>query len=167
MRTKSLLLVIFSFFLLFLSACGGSTNVTTPTPTVNGNGIEVPPEPNPELNNSTLKGVDSNNNDLRDDVEILVAAFSKKNTYENYTLKIAQLIEKTATEDIKTQEEYNSILSTIVCLDKKRLDIEKQILSMDTINIAIVNTEKRKSQENLNAAKWNNGSVLEGVEQCQ
>lgn len=37
------------------------------------NGHVVPPEPDEELNNSTLAGVDSNINGIRDDVEIFVA----------------------------------------------------------------------------------------------
>lgn len=37
------------------------------------NGITVPPEPDPTINNSTLAGVDSNKNGVRDDVERIVA----------------------------------------------------------------------------------------------
>jgi|GEM_PF-2242770 len=33
------------------------------------NGYKLPPEPDPAVNNSTLLGIDSNNNDVRDDVE--------------------------------------------------------------------------------------------------
>ena len=33
------------------------------------NGYELPPEPDPKINNSTLLGIDSNNNGVRDDVE--------------------------------------------------------------------------------------------------
>ena len=33
------------------------------------NGITVPPEPAPDINNATLAGVDVNNNGVRDDVE--------------------------------------------------------------------------------------------------
>src|SRR4051812_48211198 len=37
------------------------------------NGIVVPPEPAPSVNDSTLAGIDSNNNGVRDDVERFVA----------------------------------------------------------------------------------------------
>lgn len=37
------------------------------------NGITVPPEPAPSVNNSTLAGVDINNNGVRDDVEREIA----------------------------------------------------------------------------------------------
>ena len=33
------------------------------------NGHDLPPEPDPKINNSTLLGIDTNNNDVRDDVE--------------------------------------------------------------------------------------------------
>jgi len=36
------------------------------------NGYKLPPEPNPVVNNSTLLGIDFNNNGVRDDVEIYV-----------------------------------------------------------------------------------------------
>jgi len=36
------------------------------------NGYTLPPEPNPAINNSTLLGVDSNDNGVRDDVEIWI-----------------------------------------------------------------------------------------------
>ena len=38
------------------------------------NGITVPPEPAPAINNATLAGVDVNNNGVRDDVERVIAA---------------------------------------------------------------------------------------------
>ena len=35
-------------------------------------GHQLPPEPDPQVNNSTLLGIDSNNNGVRDDVEIFI-----------------------------------------------------------------------------------------------
>ena len=43
------------------------------------NGITVPPEPAPSINNATLAGVDVNNNGVRDDIERLVAQKWPKN----------------------------------------------------------------------------------------
>ena len=42
------------------------------------NGITVPPEPAPDLNNATLAGVDVNNNGVRDDVERKLALLATK-----------------------------------------------------------------------------------------
>lgn len=59
---------------LLLTACGGgaSANPTVSTQPDPFHGIAVPPEPNATAN-STLRGVDSNNNGVRDDVERQIA----------------------------------------------------------------------------------------------
>lgn len=44
------------------------------------NGITVPPEPAPSINNATLAGVDSNKNGVRDDVERYVARKSSSSS---------------------------------------------------------------------------------------
>jgi hypothetical protein len=67
-----------------LNSCGGggssstpaATTATTNTPLLTAtviNGITVPVEPDPTANAATLKGVDSNNNGVRDDVERKIA----------------------------------------------------------------------------------------------
>jgi hypothetical protein len=66
---------------LSLTACSdkkGSNTNTTPDPTPAGysheggevvNGFVLPPYPDPKINDSTLLGIDTNNNGVRDDVE--------------------------------------------------------------------------------------------------
>ena len=46
-----------------------TTKVATSKPVEVINGYTLPPEPDPKINNSTLLGVDSNKNGIRDDVE--------------------------------------------------------------------------------------------------
>lgn len=53
-------------------------NSATYAETINGH--TLPPEPDPIVNNSTLGGVDSNNNGVRDDVE--------RNIYATYPVKL-------------------------------------------------------------------------------
>jgi len=53
------------------SSATSSSSSTSSTPIVI-NGHTLPPEPDETLNNSTLLGIDSNNNGVRDDVEIYV-----------------------------------------------------------------------------------------------
>ena len=67
---------------LLLNACG-SDKPTKPLagPTVY-NGYNLPAEPDPVLNRATLKGIDSNNNGIRDDVEIAIIKTFKPNTIE-------------------------------------------------------------------------------------
>lgn len=43
------------------------------------NSYELPPEPDPKINNSTLLGIDVNNNGIRDDVERLIIIEEAKN----------------------------------------------------------------------------------------
>lgn len=64
---------------VLLTACGSGTSPAQSTTNIStsglvSNGISVPPEPNPVVNNATLLGVDSNNNGVRDDVERQIAA---------------------------------------------------------------------------------------------
>jgi len=68
--------------ILTLSACGGDDSKDTTTPKATQevvviNGHTLPPMPDKTLNDSTLLGIDSNNNGVRDDVEIWI--------YETYT----------------------------------------------------------------------------------
>jgi hypothetical protein len=70
---------------LLLNACG-SDKPSEPIKPLAGptvyNGYNLPAEPDPALNNSTLKGIDSNNNGIRDDVEIAIIKTFKPNTVE-------------------------------------------------------------------------------------
>jgi hypothetical protein len=64
-------ITLFSFFLLLnvsTFAESNTTSQTTQTPWV-VDGHMLPPEPDPTINNSTLLGIDSNHNGVRDDVE--------------------------------------------------------------------------------------------------
>ena len=50
-------------------------------------GINVPPVPDEKINNSTLAGVDSNNNGVRDDIERYLAKNAKNNNEFQYFLR--------------------------------------------------------------------------------
>jgi len=63
--------------ILVMGACGGSSNSSynpsapdASTEVVVINGYTLPPEPDPVVNDSTILGIDSNDNGVRDDVEI-------------------------------------------------------------------------------------------------
>ena len=64
---------ILSSLLLLASCTLADTNITTPKEKTNTawivDGHVLPPEPDKALNDSTLLGIDSNNNGVRDDVE--------------------------------------------------------------------------------------------------
>ena len=70
-RLKTTLITLLS--ITMFSACSGEKQ-DTPQPSQNTepvviNGHTLPPEPDPKINNSTLLGIDSNKNGVRDDVE--------------------------------------------------------------------------------------------------
>jgi len=74
---------------IILSSCGGGGNsVVNPDNKING--ITVAPAPDPAANNSTLAGIDSNNNGVRDDVERKIAEkFTSPEVYAKF-LKYAK-----------------------------------------------------------------------------
>ena len=98
--SKYLLLPVVIACAALLASCGGGSDSTSTAESADGtkealavsgssvvppgwtgrapkmeviNGITVPPEPAPSINNATLAGVDVNNNVVRDDVERLIA----------------------------------------------------------------------------------------------
>ncbi|MDR1006934.1 MAG: hypothetical protein LBL65_00005, partial [Campylobacteraceae bacterium] len=96
--------IIFSTILILtlaLTGCGGgkSNNSNTQTGssnyTCNGggevkHGYQLPPCPDPVKNDETLLGIDSNNNGVRDDVEIWIY-----NTYDTYIPCVEQEVNVT------------------------------------------------------------------------
>ena len=62
------------------------------------NGITVPPEPAPSVNNATLAGVDSNANGVRDDVERLIAKqFGTNPVKVTFTTSVAKALQSMLT----------------------------------------------------------------------
>jgi hypothetical protein len=90
---------------LFLTACGGGRESnTTATPvaiqTEVINGQTVPLAPDPAINNSTVAGVDSNKNGVRDDVERLIAITNNKNLAKEIEIaKYAQIAVSSKNKD--------------------------------------------------------------------
>ncbi len=75
------------------------------------NNHELPPKPNPKINNSTLLGIDVNNNDVRDDVERWI--------YETYKDKHPVHI------DIGMQA--GRACKKVLVMPEKALEIEKEM----------------------------------------
>lgn len=115
------------------------------------NGITVPPEPDSDLNNSTLAGIDVNKNGVRDDVERVIAGASKKSTYDAQTLPIANQYNKLATSQFATPEGVADVLQKIYCLEVKRTPNERQTISAEDIKQLTNNTPERASNASANA----------------
>jgi len=106
-RPSTLTLLVIAVSTLILASCGGGSDSTSSAESADGtkqalgisgtaatvpggwtgrapkmeviNGITVPPEPAPSINNATLAGVDVNANGVRDDVEREIAKSSPSN----------------------------------------------------------------------------------------
>jgi hypothetical protein len=118
-RPSALILFAIAVSTIILASCGGGGSDTTSsaqsadgtkqalavsgtTATVPGgwtgrapkmeviNGITVPPEPAPAINNATLAGVDVNANGVRDDVERKLAGLSNAQVSYDKTIFIAR-----------------------------------------------------------------------------
>ena len=76
MSVKKIFAIITILATFLVSGCTAEKrNALQPSPNSNPvviNGHTLPPEPDPKVNNSTLLGIDSNNNGVRDDVEIWI-----------------------------------------------------------------------------------------------
>jgi len=103
--------------LLLLASCTlANTNTTTPKEKINTkwvvDGHVLPPEPDKALNDSTLLGIDSNNNGVRDDVERWI--------YETYKCKhpiyidIAMQAARAYKQVLETPEKAKIIHDTVV-----------------------------------------------------
>lgn len=158
--TRAAMLAVCGFLLV---GCGAGGSGTSSDTVVNGN--PIPPRPEATANNATIKGVDTNNNQLRDDVEILVASLSTSSSYSGTNLRIAQITEKLATENIQTEAEYLALFKERKCLDEKRTQQERDIFSISDIVYAVINTRERELINASNEAKFSK-SVASGVIEC-
>ena len=61
--------ILFAIAAVVAACGGGSSGASAPPPQELINGIAVPPAPSAALNDSSLSGVDSNSNGIRDDVD--------------------------------------------------------------------------------------------------
>ena len=76
LKQKNLFILAAFVASLLLTGCSQSDGFSNSGLNTSGveviNGHTLPPEPDPSINNSTLLGIDSNNNGVRDDVEIWI-----------------------------------------------------------------------------------------------
>ncbi len=101
------------------------------------NGIPVPPEPNSLTNQSTVKGVDSNANGVRDDIERLVAqAFGAVPTDYDAAFDVAKTLQDVLLNrnDLTTSAHLNLIACMPSVLRKR----------MPAVEHLTLNTEQRR-----------------------
>jgi hypothetical protein len=130
-----------------LNSCGGGGSSSTPatattsTPSPTGtviNGITVPVAPDATLNASTLKGVDSNNNGVRDDVEITIVSKPISNQLATDSIKLAKSYEAFLNSKTTTRTDALLFISSIHCAVARVSTSDVNILEL------ILNTQDRR-----------------------
>ena len=122
---------------LLLGACGGgNSNVVLSSPASGSSNL--PPAPDPSVNNSTLSGVDANNNGIRDDVERqIVGTFSSDSSAASLHLKSARSLQAALVSP--------SVAAKTAYVDSFRCVDDTAILNkMNTFVHLTLNTDERR-----------------------
>ena len=160
-------------FLLLLLLVAGSISLHGSSDEVI-HGHQLPPEPDPAINNSTLLGIDSNNNGVRDDVEIwIIDRYKDEKRFPRSKIAITMQHAK-ATQIIIQEPEKAYENKTYELMDRARycawylLENNRDRITFEEIRIfdsemkdKIFNTKKRL----INYAKYNSalgGHVFSG-----
>ncbi|GIT98506.1 hypothetical protein [Sulfurovum sp. TSL1] len=95
------------------------------------NGHILPPEPDPKINNSTLLGIDSNNNGVRDDVErwIYKTYKDKHPIHIDIAMQGARAKQKMLKDPSKAKEIHNQVVAPLDCESYFRVCIEQPIIN--------------------------------------
>jgi len=151
------------------------------------NGHTLPPEPDPKINNSTLLGIDSNNNGVRDDVErYIYERFGKDTEYPKTKIALAmqdawatqKVLEKPVVEsdkyyaDALACQEYwiNTKTSQMSAYDYMQYSKKHKVFNDAKLRDKMFNTKERVLRD----FKFNeacSGNIFEGsadtIESCQ
>lgn len=131
-------------------------------PTIDGGDL-VPPMPDPGVNNSTLLGVDIDEDGVRDDVELWINSFARNSQQLRKVLKKMSLDMKneliaTQTSKEMSIEASNQYLKTIDCLfsaSSSALEAQKNSALLES---KYYNTKERMELENLSSNYFNGQS---------
>ena len=113
------------------------------------NGVTVPPEPAPDLNNATLAGVDVNNNGVRDDVERVIANNSTGSTDFANSLLYAKYYNELAIASTPPNREIALLkLKTFRCSAFDSSSLPKQLLPSGSSSLMsiVFNTKDRRNK---------------------
>ena len=108
--------------LLLLSGCSqndgyATSEVATNVEPVVINGHTLPSKPDPKINNSTLLGIDSNNNGVRDDVEIWIYQTYKDKhpIYIDIAMQAGRAWQKVLEDPTKAKEIHIAVSAPMYC----------------------------------------------------
>ena len=120
MNRKRMIYISILSALTLMSGCSGSnseTDVQQISEPVVIHGYTLPPEPDKTINNSTLLGIDSNNNGVRDDVEIwILKKYKDKHpVYTEIAMQAGRAWQKVLEDPTKAKEIHAEISAPIYC----------------------------------------------------
>lgn len=141
---------------LLLVSCGGSSTTNTMTQTQTINGVTVPYEPDPVENTSTLRGIDSNSNGIRDDIEIEIAKdFGDDAERHDSAMSIARIETEILVNPTRDNIDKLSALSYCSILSYEEQNIINSLV-LDTL-------ERRKAYGDALAGSFYNLAAVEAT----
>lgn len=175
-RPSTLILLLIAVSTVILASCGGGSDSTSSAESADGtkqalgisgtaatvpggwtgrapkmeviNGITVPPEPAPSINNATLAGVDVNANGVRDDVERKIATKSAKLEDFNKGVALAKTYQEMVKAPISNRVDAIALLKRQNCVYLMSGAINKELVnpsSATNLPLMIANTTARKT----------------------
>ena len=125
-------------------------------------GENLPPEPNPAQNDSTLAGIDVNGNGIRDDVEL---AIFEKYKGRSFIKERAAALQYAKELQMEFTEVFNSETLVAVIQEESRgyACVQK---GEDTIENLVLNTDQRKQYVEELAQKYMKSYALPNTEAC-
>lgn len=166
-----------------LASCGGGSDSTSTAESVDGtkealavsgatgvppgwtgrapkmeviNGIIVPPEPAPSINNATLAGVDVNANGVRDDVERKIAIASANQNNFAAGIVVAKAYQRLLTSGNIRQVDVDAAFAEMICALHKG---DVSINDRDIMKMILDNNNRKSSYRskvaNLSGAAFN------------
>lgn len=126
------------------------------------NGIAVPPEPSPILNNATLAGVDVNKNGVRDDVERVIAKKAPNSTSFSASMEIAAATQSILTAGLQSQAEADKYTLAVACASEKMVDV----LTTKDVQLSVVNNPARLNSFKSATRKYG-GIVVDASADCK
>jgi len=171
LKQNNLFMGVALLLLVLLSGCSQSdgystSEVASKEEPVVIHGYTLPPEPDPVINNSTLLGIDSNNNGVRDDVEIwILKKYKDKHPiYTEIAMQAGRAWQKVLEDPSKAKETSKILHAAQYCqfyfqYDAKRFGkpilVTTSIINR-TFRKKVTNTEERED------AYWEYDTLLSG-----
>lgn len=118
----------------------GDTSTVTPSlPSYQAN---LPVHPG-DASTATLEGIDTNNNKVRDEVEITIATLAKDADNFNQAMISAALFQTILTTKLTTQVEAQAKVKEFYCREQARSDASKNEIPVDLLRTLIYDTPAR------------------------